>query len=195
MIDLSRIPKNTPMIIVVGPSGVGKSSFVELVCKDFPALVDTVTYTTRQMRPGESEGNPYHFVSEDRFKSLIEQEFFIEFAQVHRNFYGTPRHQIDEAIEAGKVVIMDVDVQGAKTFKEKYPKALSIFIHPPSIDELRQRVLKRDGIGAKDLDVRMANALKEIGEASFFDVEMTNDDFENSYSEFKKIVEHALKNR
>lgn len=183
------------MIIVVGPSGVGKSSFVELICKEFPQLVDTVTYTTRGMRPGESEGNPYHFVSQDKFEGLIKEDFFIEYAQVHGNFYGTPRHQIDDAIQAGKVVIMDVDVQGAKTFKGKYPDGFTLFIHPPSIDELRQRVLKRDGMRAQDLDVRMANALKEIAEASYFDYEMTNDDFEGSYAEFKKIVELVLKSR
>lgn len=183
---------STPMIIVVGPSGVGKSSFVDLITKELPILFDTVTYTTRAMRNGESEGIPYHFVTEERFKELLKKEFFIEHAIVHGRMYGTPRHQIDDAIAAGRVVIMDVDVQGAFTFKEKYPDAFAIFIHPPSVDELRRRVVKRDGKALPDLETRMANAEKEIKLAHQFDIELTNDDFEASYAKFKKIVVEKL---
>jgi guanylate kinase len=180
------------MIIVVGPSGVGKSSFVDLVTKEIPILFDTVTYTTRAMRAGESEGIPYHFVTEERFKNLLKEEFFIEHAIVHGRMYGTPKHQIDDAIASGRVVIMDVDVQGAKTFKEKYPTAYAIFIHPPSIDELRRRVIKRDGKALPDLETRMQNAQKEIKVAHEFDIELTNEDFEKSYTAFKKIIVEKL---
>jgi guanylate kinase len=183
---------STPMIIVVGPSGVGKSSFVDLVTKEIPILFDTVTYTTRAMRAGESEGIPYHFVTEERFKNLLKEEFFIEHAIVHGRMYGTPKHQIDDAIASGRVVIMDVDVQGAKTFKEKYPAAYAIFIHPPSIDELRRRVIKRDGKALPDLETRMQNAQKEIKVAHEFDIELTNEDFEKSYTAFKKIIVEKL---
>ncbi len=183
----------TPMIIVVGPSGVGKSSFVDKITKEMDVLFDTVTYTTRAMRKGESEGVPYHFVAEDKFKELLAEDFFIEHAIVHGRMYGTPKHQIDDAIAAGRVVIMDVDVQGAQTFKEKYPTAYAIFIHPPSIDELRRRVIKRDGKALPDLETRMENAQKEIKVAHQFDAELTNDDFDKSYSTFKKIIVEKLK--
>jgi guanylate kinase len=189
---MSQSAGKPSMIIVVGPSGVGKSSFVDRITQEMSILVDTVTYTTRQMRAGESEGIPYHFVTEEKFVALIGEGFFVEHAEVHGKRYGTPKHQIEDARKAGKVAIMDVDVQGAKTFKSKYPDAFAIFIHPPSIDELRRRVIKRDGKVPKDLEVRMQNAEKEVALAKTFDAELTNNDFNQSYSQFKKIIEEKL---
>ena len=182
----------TRMIIVAAPSGAGKSSFVERICKEEPRLKDTVTFTTRKMRSGESQGHPYHFVSKDEFESLIRQNYFVEWAQVHTNLYGTPLEQLETAWEQGQCIIMDVDVQGADTFKRKYPDAKAIFILPPSIEELRRRVVKRDGKVPEDMEVRMKNAEKEIQHASSFDYQIVNDDFENSYLTFKKILEELL---
>ena len=185
--------KKTRMIILAAPSGAGKSSFVDRITKEFPRLRDTVTYTTRTMRAGEREGTPYHFVSKEKFEALVEQDFFVEWAVVHGNLYGTPYYQIREAWERNEVVIMDVDVQGADTFRAKFPEdAVSIFILPPSIEELRRRVVKRDGKVPADLEVRMANAEKEIRRADDFDYQLVNDDFDNSYRQFKKIIEELL---
>jgi guanylate kinase len=147
------------------------------------------------MRKGEREGVPYHFVSEDRFKELIEQNFFVEWAYVHHKMYGTPRDQIDSAIAAGRVVIMDVDVQGARTFREKYPNSFSIFVLPPSIDELRHRIKKRDKMDEKELEVRMENARVEMAQAADFDWQLVNADINASYAQFKKVVEEIVKNR
>lgn len=182
----------TRMIIVAAPSGAGKSSFVERACREDSRLEDTVTYTTRSMRKGESQGHPYHFVSREEFEMKIKENFFVEWAQVHTNLYGTPYYQLENAWVKGKCIIMDVDVQGADTFKAKYPDAVSIFILPPSIDELRRRIEKRDGGLPADIEVRMANALKETQHASKFDYQIVNDNFEHSYAEFKKIVEELL---
>lgn len=182
----------TRMVIVVAPSGAGKSSFVERICREEPRLVDTVTYTTRTMRAGESQGHPYHFVSKAKFEELLDQGFFVEWAKVHTNFYGTPLHQLEEAWRANQCIIMDVDIQGAATFKSKYPDAKTIFILPPSIDELRRRILKRDAKVPEDMDVRMANAEKEIAQAHLSDFQVVNDVFETSYAEFKKIIEDLL---
>ncbi len=185
-------PAKTRMLIVVAPSGAGKSSFVDRVTSEFPILRDTVTYTTRAMRAGESEGNPYHFVSREKFEELCAQGFFVEWAHVHANMYGTPFYQIEEAFQKNEVVIMDVDVQGADTFKAKFPDAKTIFILPPSIDELRRRVIKRDKKLPDDLEIRMKNAEKEIARAHEFDFQIVNDDFEASYAKFKKIIEELL---
>src|SRR6185437_12328949 len=106
------IPKGIGMIIVVGPSGVGKSTLVDKVTVEFPILFDTVTCTTRSIRKGESEGVPYHFMSETKFRDLIAQNYFVEWAMVHDKLYGTPKVQIDGALAEGRIVIMDVDVQG-----------------------------------------------------------------------------------
>lgn len=180
------------MIIIAAPSGAGKSSFVERITKEVGRLCDTVTYTTRAMRAGESEGHPYHFVSKDEFLRLRDENFFVEWAVVHENLYGTPMYQLEEAWKRGEVVIMDVDVQGAATFKRKFPDAISIFIVPPSIEELRRRVTKRDGRIPPDIEVRMKNAEAEIKRAHEFDVKLVNDDFDKSYREFKKLIEDLL---
>ena len=182
----------TRMIIVAGPSGVGKSSFVEAITKIFPILLDTVTCTTRPMRAGESPGHPYEFISTELFESRIQQNYFVEWARVHSSYYGTPKDQIDLAFAQNRVVIMDVDVQGVATFKAKYPDAKTIFIHPPSIEELRRRIQKRDGKEPKDIEVRMTNAANEIKKADQFDFQLVNEDFETSFAAFKKIVEGLL---
>jgi guanylate kinase len=180
------------MIILAAPSGAGKSSFVERITKEDPRLVDTVTFTTRQMRKGESQGQPYHFVSRDEFERKVSDNFFVEWAVVHENLYGTPFYQLEDAWAQNKCVIMDVDVQGAETFKAKYPDAVTIFILPPSIDELRRRIEKRDGGIPKDIEIRMKNAEREMRVAHKFDHKIINDDFSKSYAEFKKIVESLL---
>jgi guanylate kinase len=144
------------------------------------------------MRKGESQGVPYFFVTEDEFNAKKEDNFFVEWARVHNHLYGTSRVQIEDAWEQGRCVIMDVDIQGAKTFKTMYPQSQSIFILPPSIEELRKRIIKRDGKIPADIDVRMDNAKKEMKEASGFDYRIVNDHFETSYAEFKKIIENLL---
>jgi guanylate kinase len=180
------------MIIIAAPSGAGKSSFVERITKEVSRLFDTVTYTTRSIRAGESEGHPYHFVTKDKFLRLRDENFFVEWAVVHENLYGTPMYQLEEAWKRDQVVIMDVDVQGAATFKRKFPDAVSIFIVPPSIEELRRRVTKRDGRVPPDIEVRMKTAENEIQRAAEFDVKLVNDDFDKSYREFKKLIEDLL---
>ncbi len=183
------------MMILVGPSAVGKSTFLAQAVKDFPELVDTITCTTRPMRPGEKEGNPYYFLSRQEFEEKVAQGYFVEFAEVHGNLYGTPRNQIEDNLAQGKTVIMDVDVQGARTFKRKYPQSLTIFIHPPSFEVLRERLLKRDGTGAKDIELRLKNAQEELATAQEFDRQLVNGDFAESYAVFKKIIEEVLGNR
>jgi guanylate kinase len=182
------------MIIVVGPSGVGKSSFVDKITAEEPSIKDIITYTTRNMRTGESEGYPYHFVTEERFKALISDNFFVEWANVHGKLYGTPRDQIEKTLATpGEAVIMDVDVQGAKVFQNKYKGCLTIFIHPPNMEELKQRIIKREGKPPIDIHVRLDNAKKEIAQSKLFDKELVNDEFSASYAEFKKMVADYLK--
>lgn len=182
----------TRLIIVAAPSGAGKSSFVERISREESRLVDVITYTTRSMRKGESEGHPYHFISPEDFQIKIKEGFFVEWAKVHTNFYGTSYSSIVGTWQQDRCAIMDIDIQGVATFKSKFPDAKTIFILPPSIDELRRRIEKRDGGVPADIEVRMANAEKEIREASKFDYQIVNDNFEQSYSQFKKIVEELL---
>src|SRR4051812_16002604 len=108
-------PRRNLMLILSAPSGGGKSSFLERAIQEIPVLEDTTTYTTRAMRGGESEGHPYHFVSHEQFEKLVAERFFVEWARVHGQLYGTPEHQIHDIWARGHVAIMDVDVQGAGT--------------------------------------------------------------------------------
>lgn len=180
-------------IILIGPSGVGKSSFLERALKDYPNLRDVTTYTTRPLRAGESEGNPYHFVTKEKFEDLKKQNFFVEWAQVHDKFYGTPKDQLDRAWANHLGVIIDLDIQGARSIKKLYPFAVTVFLKPPSLDALRQRLMKRGQ--TTDLELRLANAQKELAVAGEFDEVLVNDDFEGTYRTFIKIVEKVLKNQ
>ncbi|MCB0385917.1 MAG: guanylate kinase [Bdellovibrionales bacterium] len=182
-----------PIIILVGPSGAGKSTFLEKVLGDYTQFRDIITYTTRPMRKGESEGNPYHFVTRERFEELIQEKFFVEWARVHDKYYGSPRNPIEEAWLQGLAIIMDLDVQGARAFKKEFPQALTVFIHPPSIDELRRRIVERDGGAPKDLDLRLENAQKEMAVSGEFDRQMINREFSQSYAELKKMIDELLK--
>jgi guanylate kinase len=180
------------LIIVAAPSGAGKSSFVERALKEISELEDIVTYTTRSMRHFEIQNFQYHFISHDEFQKKINEGFFVEWAKVHSNLYGTSYSSIEEAGRRGHVGIMDVDIQGVRTLKKAYPDAATIFILPPSIEVLRDRVIKRDGGIPVDLELRMKTAEIEISKASEFDFQITNDDFNKSFCEFKKVIEGLL---
>lgn len=183
------------MLIIIGPTAVGKSSVLEHLLRDYPQLCDIITYTTRPMRTGESEGNPYHFVSEEQFKQLQAQEHFIEWAIVHGRMYGTPRDQVEKAGQGGRVCVMDIDVQGAKKMLLEYPHAVTIFLMPPSIDALRQRFIKRGVTSDADLGRRLESAQKEMAQAQDFQHVIVNDRFESAYAEIRKVIEKILKNQ
>ena len=184
--------KRDKLFIVSAPSGAGKSSLCERALKEFSKLEDIITYTTRNMRPGESAGNPYHFVTVEKFHELKKNGFFIETAVVHNNHYGTPATIFQDAWGRGKFLIMDVDVQGATTFRKFFPNAVYIFIKPPNIDELRKRLEKRDGPHAKDLSVRLANAIKEMEHAPEYEFQIINESFDRAYSELKAIIAQVI---
>jgi guanylate kinase len=185
----------TKIIIVSAPSGGGKSSFVHRLCEEEKGIRDVITYTTRSPRRGESEGNPYHFVSNEEFKTLVSENFFVEWAQVHDHFYGTPWNQLYQAWSEGLCVIMDIDVQGAQTFRKQFSseELKTIFILPPSLEELRLRILKRDGQAPANLDLRLKNATQEMALANQFDQQIVNDNFDLSYGQFKKVIDSWLR--
>lgn len=183
------------ILLIIGPTAVGKSSILERALGDFPELVDIVTCTTRPMRKGESEGHPYHFITEPQFKELIDKDHFIEWANVHGRLYGTPRNQVEHAGRSGKVVVIDIDVQGAKAMMREFPHAVTVFLKPPSLDALRQRFIKRGITNQADLDKRLESAQTEMKQADHFDYVIVNEDFDSAYSEIRKIIEKLVKNQ
>lgn len=182
------------MILIAAPSGAGKNSFMGRALKDFPVLKDIVTYTTRKMRSHESQGEDYHFISKPEFEAKIEEGFFAEWSPVHDSLYGTSHQSLEQAWAEGRVAIMDIDVQGVEKFMKIYPDAISVFILPPSIEELKKRILSRDKKPPANLELRLKNAEKEIQLAHKFDYQLVNDDFEKSYQRFQKILEELVSN-
>ena len=180
------------MILIAAPSGAGKNSFMQRALKDFPRLQDIVTYTTRAMREGEVNGEDYHFVTREEFEAKIGEGFFVEWSPVHDSLYGTSRNSLEQSWAEGRVAIMDIDVQGVDKFTKIYGDAISIFILPPSIEELKKRILARDKKPPANLELRLQNAEKEIRLAHKYDYQLVNDDFEKSYQGFKKILEELL---
>ena len=183
------------MVIVVAPSGAGKSTFIEEIIKRSElGLKDTITFTTRSRRLTESEGDPYHFITKKEFETKIKEGFFIEWAKVHSSYYGTSLEQIRDYWKGGYVPIMDVDIQGAETFKSKFPEALVVFVRPPNLEALKDRLLKRgEGLLPLDFDVRMENAKKEVAWSSNADEIVINANFQVAFKDFLNKVEFYLK--
>lgn len=180
------------LILVASPSGGGKSTFIAKVLQDLPRLTDTITVTTRPMRKGESEGHPYFFVTLEQFEAMKSKGKLAEWAKVHTHFYGTPMEQLNSIWAQGQVPIMDIDVQGVESLSRRFPQATTIFLLPPSIDVLRQRIIGRLPSIPPDLDVRMENARNEVAQAPKFDYQILNDNLDRAYAEFKKIIADLL---
>jgi len=177
------------LLIISSPSGAGKTTLTRRLLQEFSDFRFSVSHTTRQPRANEVDGQDYHFVDENAFRDIIAENGFAEWAEVHGNLYGTSVTEIDLARTAGKSgVLFDVDYQGARQIKEKFPHAIGVFILPPSMDELRRRL---DGRGSDDADSRRRrfdNAREEIGHYPFFDYMIVNDELQRALTELRGIV-------
>ena len=177
------------LLIVSSPSGAGKTTLTRRLLQEFSEFRFSVSHTTRQPRANEVDGQDYHFVDENGFRGILDENDFAEWAEVHGNLYGTSVAEIDLARAAGKSgVLFDVDYQGARQIKEKFPHAVGVFILPPSMDELRRRL---DGRGSDDADSRRRRfdkAREEIGHYPFFDYMIVNDELQRALTELRGIV-------
>jgi guanylate kinase len=183
------------LIIISAPSGAGKSTLCAKLVHDYPEIVENISYTTRPPRNQEQNNVDYFFITEADFEAKKANGFFIESAHVHGNLYGISKDQVENALSIGRPIIFDIDVQGARTLVKKYPDALTFFILPPSIDELRARLEGRDKGKTHNLELRIKNAEREIKEATFFSHKVINQELEKAYAELKIIVENELRNR
>lgn len=185
---------NGKLIIFSAPSGSGKTTIVHELLKRFPALRFSVSATSRAMRPGEQDGKDYHFLSADEFKRYRDQGKFLEWEEVYPDqFYGTLMSEVERIWNEGGHVVFDVDVKGGLNIKRKFPeRTLAVFVSPPSLEELENRLRKRGTETEESLEKRVGKAGKEMESAPLFDRIVVNDNLEKAIEETRLLVEKFL---
>lgn len=186
--DLSDDPVRGLLICISGPSGVGKGTIIEHLRKTWPNLAHSISVTTRPPRPLEEEGVHYYFRSVPEFEEMIENDEILEYDNYTGNYYGTPRRGIEEILNRGRDCILDITVPGTLSIKSRFKEALSIFILPPSLSELRKRLRGRGTEGEDVMRSRLEKAVDEIEMAPEFDYIVVNSDLEQSLKEIRHIV-------
>ncbi|MDT4289517.1 guanylate kinase [Methylomonas sp. MO1] len=176
------------LYIISAPSGAGKTSLVKQLIAETDDLAVSVSHTTRAMRSGEQDGVDYFFVSVDEFKAMIERQAFLEHAQVFDNFYGTAQQTVEDNLAKGLDVILEIDWQGAQQVRRMLPESLSIFILPPSIEVLSQRLQNRGQDNPEVIARRMRDAVTEMSHYPEYDYLIVNDDFNLALHQLKSIV-------
>lgn len=176
------------LYIISAPSGAGKTTLCNMLMKKYPAIQYSISYTTRAPRGNEQNGKEYFFIDEDKFKTMISEEIFLEWAQVHGNYYGTSKQQIENALNNGTDIILDIDPQGAMQLKEKTKNlATYIFITAPSIGELKSRLIKRGTDKDEHIALRIENAKKEVEYFKKYDYLIINDASDEAFKQLETI--------
>jgi len=176
------------LIVISGPSGAGKGTICKALLQKNKDLKLSVSCTTRAPREGEKEGVNYYFVSKEQFEDMIRKNEFLEYAIVYGNYYGTPKSYVEEELNKGNDVILEIDIQGALMVKEKYPDGVFIFILPPSMEELKNRIIKRGSETEDSLKTRFNSAFEEIKYMSNYDYAVVNDYVEEAVKKIECII-------
>jgi len=180
------------VLVLSGPSGCGKSSLINEILKEEKNIYFSISTTTREIRDGEQEGVNYHYISKEQFEQEIEEGAFLEWAEVHGNYYGTSLKPIYKAIEENKLVILDIDVQGHAIVKTKFPRILtSVFLTTPSEEELQRRLEHRGTDSPETIATRLHNAKKEMARIDEYEYLLINDDFDTALHMLRCIVKTA----
>lgn len=177
------------LFIISGPSGAGKGTLVNMIMEKYKDIFLSISMTTRQPRLGEKEGVNYYYITVDEFKKRIEEDKMLEYAEYCGTFYGTPREPAEKALNDGNSMILEIEVEGMRQVKAKMPDAVTIFIAPPSIDDLAKRIKKRDP-NEKDevIEKRVARAQAEMEFTAEYDHMVINDDLEDAFTELSAII-------
>lgn len=176
------------LIILSAPSGAGKTTLVKEIRQRFQGVGASVSYTSRPARPGEVNGRDYHFVTPEKFRAMVENGDFLEWAEVHSNLYGTSHQVVRQLLAEGLDVILTIDVQGAAQARQIFPWALSVFLLPPSLAVLIERLYNRGSAQPDDLRLRLANARRELLQYKEYDFLIVNQELESAIREFEAIL-------
>ena len=180
--------KKGRIVVISGPSGCGKTTICKELIKRNKNFVFSVSYTTRPKRKGEVNGKDYYFVSENEFLRLVKQKKFVEWAKVYSNYYGTPKEPLLKAINSGKDILLDIDVQGGKNIKKIFPESILIFILPPSYEVLKQRIISRAKDKPEEIKKRLKNLEKEVKNSKYYDYFVINDNLKEAVKNIRSIV-------
>ena len=177
------------LFVLSGPSGVGKGTVLDKLLNKYNNINYSVSATTRKPRPEEVDGEDYFFISREEFIEKKDKGKFIEWAKVHDNFYGTPKDYVNQCLENGEDIILEIDIQGARQVKRNYPSAVFIFLVPPSLMELEKRLNKRGSEKDSTKELRLKNAKTEIKEQIHYDYKVINDDLHTAVKRLQEIIE------
>ncbi len=177
------------LFIISGCSGVGKGTLLKMFLKNNPDIKLSISATTRQPRAGEVDGINYFFISKDEFKQAVNNNEFLEFAQFSDNFYGTKKNFVEKTLNKGIDLILEIEVQGAKQVKEKMPEAVTVFIMPPSVETLEERLRGRHTEDEETIKKRLNEAKRELKAGSEFDYQVINDNLDDALSTLQQIID------
>ena len=180
--------KRGNLFVLSGPSGVGKGTVLKRLLKEYDDIEYSISATTRPSRRGEINGKDYFFLSVEEFFQMVDNNQFIEWAEVHGNFYGTPREYVEKTLQEGKDIILEIDIQGARKVRESCPDAIYVFLLPPSFSELEKRLNKRGTEDEKSKEIRLKNAREELKELVNYDYRIVNDNLEEAVEKLKAII-------
>lgn len=176
------------LLVLSGPSGSGKGTVSEALMKNNDDIIFSTSVTTRTPRPGEVNGENYFFATREEFEKMVENDELLEHAFVHTNYYGTPKQFVFDEIEKGEIVLLEIDVQGALQVKKKYKEAVFIFLIPPTMDELKSRLVKRDTETEGEIETRYRNAFRELDFVGEYDYFVINDVIDNAVKDIETII-------
>ncbi|WP_297392448.1 guanylate kinase [uncultured Peptoniphilus sp.] len=176
------------LLVLSGPSGSGKGTVSEALMKNNDDIIFSTSVTTRTPRPGEVNGENYFFATREEFEKMVENDELLEHAFVHTNYYGTPKKFVFDEIAKGEIVLLEIDVQGALQVKEKYKEAVFIFLIPPTMDELKSRLVKRDTETEDEIETRYRNAFRELDFVGEYDYFVINDVIDNAVKDIETII-------